>query len=117
MLSPGRTPTFQNFPENSNTGDDCDALYWRNPPSSVPMRSTDTSDSEQLLKNLVHDLRQPLGNIETSIYLLLRTANPQTREQIRIIEHQVERASALLSEAAAELNRRHAVGKALANAL
>ena len=63
------------------------------------MRSTDTSDSEQLLKNLVHDLRQPLGNIETTIYLLLRTASPQTREQIRIIEHQVERASALLSEA------------------
>jgi signal transduction histidine kinase len=72
------------------------------------MRSPTITDPEQLLKNLVHDLRQPLGTIETSVYLLLRTADPEARAQIRAIEHQVERAAALLTEAAAELNRRHA---------
>ena len=89
----------------------------KTPRAQTPMRSNEISDSEQLLKNLVHDLRQPLGTIETSIYLLLRTADPQTREQIRNIEHQVELASALLSRAAAELNRRLAEDKTLATAL
>ena len=74
------------------------------------MHSTNLCDSEQLLKNLVHDLRQPLGTIETSVYylgLLLRTADPQAQEQMRTIEHQVERAAGLLNAAAAELNRRN----------
>lgn len=75
------------------------------------MCSSNSSNPELLLKNLVHDLRQPLSNIETSVYCLnlhLRTADPQTREQIRAIEHQVERAAALLSETVAALNCRPA---------
>ena len=71
------------------------------------MRSPAESDCEQLLKNLVHDLRQPLGNIETSVYYLdLIAGDPHVREQIGAIAHQVERAAALLSEAVAELHRR-----------
>ena len=86
------------------------------------MHSTKLCDSEQLLKNLVHDLRQPLGTIETGVYylgLLLGTADPQVREQIRTIEHQVERAAALLNAAVADLNRRNSAqvaGKALSAA-
>lgn len=74
------------------------------------MHSANLCDSEQLLKNLVHDLRQPLGTIETSVYylgLILRSADPLAQEQIRTIEHQVERAAALLNAAVAEMNRRH----------
>jgi signal transduction histidine kinase len=72
------------------------------------MRSTNNTESEELLKNLVHDLRQPLGTIETSAYylgLLLHDAHPEARDQIRTIEHQVVRAAALLTEAVAELHR------------
>jgi len=72
------------------------------------MRSPNSTEPDQLLKNLVHDLRQPLGTIETSAYylgLLLHIAPPQAREQIRIIEQQVDRAARLLTEAVAELNR------------
>lgn len=74
------------------------------------MCSSNTPNPEQLLKNLVHDLRQPLSNIETSVYFLslhLRAADPQTREQIRTLEHQVERAAAILSETVAALNCHH----------
>lgn len=74
------------------------------------MCSSNTPNPEQLLKNLVHDLRQPLSNIETSVYCLslhLHTADPQTCEQLRAIEHQVERAAALLNETVAALNCHH----------
>lgn len=87
------------------------------------MCSSNIHNPEQLLKNLVHDLRQPLSNIETSVYCLslhLRAADPQTREQLRAIEHQVERAAALLSETVVALNSRHAAvieEKALAAAV
>jgi signal transduction histidine kinase len=60
------------------------------------------------MANLVHDLRQPLGNIETSIYLLsLLTPSDQggAHAQIRCIERQVNQAARLLSEAAAALTR------------
>lgn len=63
---------------------------------------------DRILKNLVHDLRQPLGNIETSAYylgLLLRNEDSHAREQIRTIEQQVDRAAAMLTEAVAEFNR------------
>lgn len=75
------------------------------------MCASNTHNPEQLLKNLVHDLRQPLGNIETGVYCLglhLRSADAQTQAQLRAIEHQVERAAALLTDAVAELNCRHA---------
>ncbi len=76
------------------------------------MRSPDSPEVDHILKNLVHDLRQPLGNIETSAYylgLLLRNENPHVREQIRTIEQQVDRAAAMLTQALAELNRQRAL--------
>ena len=72
------------------------------------MHSPDTMELDRILKNLVHDLRQPLGNIETSAYylgILLRNEDSQAREQIRTIEQQVDRAAAMLKDAVAELNR------------
>ena len=75
------------------------------------MRSIADIETEILLKNLVHDLRQPLSTIETSAYYLnlLLTDGPQrAHEQLRTIEHQVDRAAALLSQAVAELHRLHA---------
>lgn len=62
--------------------------------------------SEELLGNLIHDLRQPLGNIETSAYLLnLVTPPDQTaaHAQLLAIERQVNQATCLLAEASAAL--------------
>ena len=64
--------------------------------------------SEAALANLIHDLRQPLGNIETSMWCLsslTASADLKVREQVAIIERQVEAAELLLAAAAAELNR------------
>lgn len=74
------------------------------------MRSIVEIETEILLKNLVHDLRQPLSTIETSSYylnILLGETNPRVQEQLRTIEHQVDRAAVLLSQAVAELHRLH----------
>jgi len=67
-----------------------------------------SSQTEGILANLVHDLRQPLGNIETSVFyldLLLNHPQGHVREQLRAIEHQVAHAARRLSEAAEELRR------------
>lgn len=72
------------------------------------MQSSTISPSEQLLANLIHDLRQPLGNIETSAYLLNLVTPPEqnaARAQLLAIERQVDRAARLLSEASAALVR------------
>lgn len=64
--------------------------------------------SEAALANLIHDLRQPLGNIETSMWCLSSltgSADPKVREQVALIERQVEAVELLLASAAAELNR------------
>ena len=66
------------------------------------------SDPEQLLHNLVHELRQPLGNIELTTYhinLLLGEPTGKLQEQLRAIEAQVDRASKILSEATAAMSR------------
>lgn len=58
---------------------------------------------QQILANLVHDVRQPLSTIENSAYclkLLMRDAPEPVREQIRVILRQVDRADGLLREAA-----------------
>jgi len=71
------------------------------------MHSTDRP-AEKLLKNVVHDLRQPLGTIETSAYLLnrmLRSAEGQAYQYLCTIERQVDLAARILNEAAAELGR------------
>jgi signal transduction histidine kinase len=64
--------------------------------------------SETLLANLIHDIRQPLGNIESSTWCLsslTSLADPRVREQVALIERQVQAAENLLNAAAAELSR------------
>jgi signal transduction histidine kinase len=61
---------------------------------------------EEILNSLVHDLRQPLGNIETSIFyldLVLARPSVRAREQLRTMEHQVARVTQLLQRAAEDL--------------
>jgi signal transduction histidine kinase len=75
------------------------------------MLSSAASDPEEFLARLVHDLRQPLGTIETSAYclnFLLGQEHTAAREQLRIIERQVAHAVRLLNEAAAETRQRRA---------
>lgn len=70
------------------------------------MPSSDISPAETILLDLVHDLRQDLGNIETSVYCLNLLSDPaQTRANgfLRTIEHQVARAECRLSKAGAVL--------------
>ena len=64
------------------------------------------SKSEQILLNVVHDVRQPLGTIESSAFylnLLLGESDPRVAEQVRVIQRQVKEAARILSQAAAEL--------------
>jgi signal transduction histidine kinase len=69
------------------------------------MHATDRQ-AEKLLDNVVHDLRQPLGTIEISAYLLNRIlpdADVQVCQHLSTIERQIDLAARILSEAAAEL--------------
>jgi uncharacterized protein involved in exopolysaccharide biosynthesis len=64
--------------------------------------------AETILIDLVHDLRQDLGSIETSVYclgLLGDSAQTRARGYLRTIEQQVARAESRLSEAGAALTR------------
>ena len=64
--------------------------------------------AEDLLMGCVHDLRQPLGTIETSVYvlnLLLGDVPSHVIEHLRTIERQVEVAARTLDDAVAELRR------------
>jgi signal transduction histidine kinase len=68
------------------------------------MRST--TSYEELVGNLVHDLRQPLANIETSLcFLDLVLDRPAGRvgEQLRAMELQVAKAAQLLQSAVDEV--------------
>ena len=72
------------------------------------MPVSEISPSEAILVDLIHDLRQPLGNIETSAYclnLITDPAHARAHEYLRAIEQQVARAAELLAAAAAELHR------------
>jgi hypothetical protein len=72
------------------------------------MPSSKTSPAETILIDLVHDLRQHLGNIETSAYclgLICDSSQTRTHSYVHIIEQQVARAEALLSEAGAAVSR------------
>ncbi len=67
-----------------------------------------SSHSGDFLASLVHDLRQPLSNIALSasyIDLLVEPHQTRIREQIGMIQQQVERASIALERA---LNPQHA---------
>ena len=75
------------------------------------MASSAASDPEELVARLVHDLRQPLGTIETSAYCMNFVLGPEhaaAREQLRIIERQVGHAVRILNEAVAETRHRRA---------
>ena len=64
--------------------------------------------SETALANLIHDLRQPLGNIETSTWCLsslIPEPDGRVREQLALIERQIQAAQDILSAACAELSR------------
>jgi len=66
---------------------------------------------EDLLADLVHDLRQPLGNIETSVYFLNLVAPPddaRLHAQLHVIERQLGDAARMLTEASAVLRRMRA---------
>ena len=72
------------------------------------MPSSAASDSEELIAHLAHELRQPLGTIETSAYclgLLSDPAQPRAHAYLRTIAQQVARAESRLSQAGAELTR------------
>ena len=84
------------------------------------MSFSNLSPAETILIDLVHDLRQHLGNIETSIYcigLLNDSAPPRARDYLRTIEQQVAHAESRLSEAGAELNRLRAQRAGAADSL
>jgi len=61
---------------------------------------------EKVLADLIHDLRQPLSNIETSAYCLDLSIDPQNvraQKYLHLIQQQVEQAVSMLSAASAEL--------------
>jgi signal transduction histidine kinase len=75
------------------------------------MPACTASDSEELVARLAHDLRQPLGTIETSVFcinLLLGQERAAVQEQLRIIERQVCHAVRILDQAVAETRHRRA---------
>lgn len=62
--------------------------------------------SDEILHSLVHDLRQPLGNLETGLFLLdmvLDHPSGRVREQMRLMERQMVQAAQLLHHASEEL--------------
>jgi signal transduction histidine kinase len=72
------------------------------------LSSSSSTNPEEFMSRLIHDLRQPIGNIGLSAFyidLLLGDPGGKVQEQLRAIQAQVERASLVLSEAARELGR------------
>jgi len=68
------------------------------------MRTTPHSD--EILHSLVHDLRQPLGNLEASLFYLdmvLEHPSDRVRDQMRLMERQVAHAAQLLARASEDL--------------
>lgn len=77
-------------------------------PSFKLFPGENASPAETILVDLVHDLRQNLGNIETSVYclgLLEHNAQARAHTYLRTIEQQVASAESRLCAAGAELNR------------
>jgi hypothetical protein len=75
-------------------------------------------EADDILIGCVHDMRQPLGTIETSVFilnLLLGDLAGHVPEHLRTIERQVELAARTLDEAVAELRRLRAQRTAAAN--
>lgn len=84
------------------------------------MHAYDFHQVEEILQDLTHDLRQALGTIEVSAYVLnqsLSTADVQARAHIRTIERQVAVASELLRDTMAAMQRLRDQGVAESRAL
>ena len=72
------------------------------------------SPCEQVLVDLIHDLAQPLGNIETSAYCLEQSIAPENlraQQHLRMIQQQIEHATRMLAAAASDIG--HARAEAL----
>jgi hypothetical protein len=72
------------------------------------MPAPKTFPAEDILIDLLHDLRQHLGNIETSAYclgLVCDSTETRVRGYLSTIEQQVACAESLLSEAGAAVGR------------
>jgi hypothetical protein len=62
--------------------------------------------SDEILRTLIHDLRQPLGNVETGIFyleLVLEPPSDRVRVQMQMMERQIAQAAQLLHRASEEL--------------
>ena len=65
------------------------------------------TNSEKVLTDLVHDLRQPLGTLEYSacyLEMLLPEAQETVQRQLRIIQQQLDVATRLVSHAVAQVS-------------
>ena len=72
---------------------------------------TDDRHAESLLRNVVHDLRQPLSILQASAFHLdtvLGERDSKTSLLIEIIQRQVEQAAAILKDASTALQERRA---------
>jgi len=70
------------------------------------MRSLSSPD--ELVRDLIHELRQPLSSIEAIAYYLEMTLPPeqvQARLYMRRLQELVDQTSAALEDAAAEIRR------------
>lgn len=70
------------------------------------MNRSGRGDSSDLMAELVHELRQPLGTLEYSaccLQILLGESQGAVQQQLRVMQQQIELATHLLSEAAARL--------------
>lgn len=66
------------------------------------------TESEKTLAVLVHDLRQPLSTLEYSVsylQILLGDAPEAVRQQLRVIERQIDLAAGMISDAATAVSR------------
>ena len=72
------------------------------------MNGSVRSESEEVLIDLVHELRQPLSTLEYSacyLQMLLGDAHGAVQQQLRVIQQQVDLATRLLSEAVTRIPR------------
>lgn len=70
------------------------------------MNGSGRADTPDLIAELVHDLRQPLGTLEYSaccLQILLGESQAAVQQQLRVMQQQIDLATRLLSEAVARL--------------
>jgi len=72
-----------------------------------------TTPYDEILHDLVHDLRQPLGTIETGVFcldLMLGHPSGKVQDQLHAIERQVAQAVDLLQRATKQLQAQRITG-------